>query len=300
MFGLRSGGNMNVIWSNFVQGINTLYSSRKLRFHDFFADQYKSFFKLDGDKPLKILEIGCGPGALAGALHRWYPNAEITAIDRDSEFIRFASENEQGIRFMEGDATALPFGDNTFDVTISNTVSEHIEPSKFYGEQMRILKSGGVCINLSSRKGICRTPDCLLESELEKNFWSEMSQYDDTFEKYSVCKYPMSESELFREMNFRGFESVTTAYATVDLTPDDPKFPRDMAREMINSLRFDSLDSLKSVKLSMPERVSDELIDEIEKAVNLRYDARIRDLERGVKHWETNLSIIMMVRGVKP
>ena len=291
---------MNVIWSSFVQGTNTLYFSRKLRFHDCFAEQYKSFFKLDGDKPLKILEIGCGPGALAGALHRWYPNAEITAIDRDSEFIRFAKENEGGINFLEGDATALPFPDNTFDVTISNTVSEHIEPSKFYGEQMRVLKSGGVCLNLSSRKGICTTPDCLLESELEQNFWKEMSQYDDTFEKYSVCKYPMNESNLFREMSDRGFQSVTTAYATIDLTPDDPKFPREMAREMINSLRYDSLDSLKSVKLSMPERVSGDLVAEIEKAVNLRYDARIRDLECGIKHFETNLSIIMMIRGVKP
>ena len=35
-------------------------------------------FNLDHNKNLKILEIGCGPGALAEALHRWYPKAEIT------------------------------------------------------------------------------------------------------------------------------------------------------------------------------------------------------------------------------
>ena len=80
---------MNVIWSKYVQGVNTLYDTRKLRFHDMFAEQYKALFDLDANHPFKILEIGCGPGALAGALHRWYPNAEITAIDRDSTFISF-------------------------------------------------------------------------------------------------------------------------------------------------------------------------------------------------------------------
>lgn len=129
---------MNVIWSKYVQGTKTLYYSRKLRFDDMFAEQYKSLFALDENRNLKILEIGCGPGALAGALHRWYTNAEIKAIDRDSEFIRFAREREDGITFMEGDITKLPFADCSFDVVISNTVSEHIEPSRFYGEQFRI------------------------------------------------------------------------------------------------------------------------------------------------------------------
>ena len=80
---------MNHIWSKYIQGTKTLYYTRKLRFDDMFSAQYKELFDLDETKKLKILEIGCGPGALAGALHRWYPNAEITAVDRDSEFIRF-------------------------------------------------------------------------------------------------------------------------------------------------------------------------------------------------------------------
>ncbi|MBO5024254.1 MAG: hypothetical protein J6D11_08115 [Clostridia bacterium] len=56
---------MNIVWSKYMQGIKTLYCSRKLRFNDVFATQYKSFFDLDESKPLKILEIGCGPGEFA-------------------------------------------------------------------------------------------------------------------------------------------------------------------------------------------------------------------------------------------
>ena len=143
---------MNTVWSEKVQGIKTLYLTRQLRFDDLFFPQYEKLFDLDKNAPLKILEIGCGPGALAQALHRWYPNAQITAVDRDSNFISFAKENCPGIEFLEGDATALPFAADTFDVTISNTVQEHIEPTAFWGEQLRVLKKGGVCLCLSTRK----------------------------------------------------------------------------------------------------------------------------------------------------
>jgi len=122
---------LNNIWSSNIQGINTLYLSRKLRFNDLFFGQYKDLFCIDKETEIKILEIGCGPGALAGALKRWYPKACIVGIDRDSEFIEYARKNEKDITFIEGDATNLPFDDNSFDVIISNTVSEHVEPSIF-------------------------------------------------------------------------------------------------------------------------------------------------------------------------
>ena len=108
---------MHTMWSDHVQGPMTLYLSRKLRFHDCFRPQYVD--KLQIARKARILEIGCGPGALAAALHRWYPDAQITGIDRDSRFIAFAKEHESGITFVEGDAAALPFPDQSFDVTIS-------------------------------------------------------------------------------------------------------------------------------------------------------------------------------------
>ena len=37
---------MNIIWSKYVQGVKTLYFSRRLRFHDMFAEQYQTLFDL--------------------------------------------------------------------------------------------------------------------------------------------------------------------------------------------------------------------------------------------------------------
>lgn len=290
---------MNVIWSKYVQGTKTLYYSRKLRFDDMFAGKYKALFDLDENRSLKILEIGCGPGALAGALHRWYPNAEVIAVDRDSEFVSFATAHEKGIKFMEGDATDLPFEDNTFDVTISNTVSEHIEPSKFYGEQLRVLKPGGICLVLSSRKGINLTSGCITFNEYEQEFWKKAEQYDDSMEKYSICKYPMNEAQLPAAMEKYGFNNIRTGYATIDLTPDDPKFSPELARDIINANRYSDLDGIDSVLYSMPEHFTADETEEMKRLTNVKYDTRIDKYNRGEKQWDTNVSIIMVVRGTK-
>ncbi len=290
---------MNVIWSKYVQGTRTLYYTRKLRFDDLFADQYRRLFDLNENRALKILEIGCGPGALAGALHRWYPNSKITAIDRDSEFIRFGSEHESGVNFMEGDATALPFEDNTFDVTISNTVAEHIEPSKFYGEQLRVLKPGGICLVLSSRRGINIDPSCITFSEYEQQFWKKAQEHDDTIDRFSVCKYPMSESEMPVSMAEYGFSNISTGFATIDLTPDNPRFSASLALDMINANRHTALDGIEAVLHTMPEHFTTQEVEEMKRLTNIKYDTRIEQYKSGEKQWDTNVSIIMIVRGIK-
>ena len=282
---------MNTIWSEHVQGTMTLYLSRKLRFDDMFFEQYKDVFDLDRNAKLRILEIGCGPGALAEAMHRWYPKAHVTAIDRDSNFISFAKENIKGIDFMEGDATHLPFEDNTFDVTISNTVQEHVEPTAFWGEQRRVLRPGGVCLCLSARKGLHCTAPCLAPTEEEKAFWESIPQQEDNLEKLSVCRFPKSESEIPASMEENGFTNVTTGYAIIDLTPDAPKYSAKMAELMIEAMRQNDLESIQSTR-------SDHA-GEIISVINSKYEERIRLYREGMKQWDTSVSVTMIVRGMK-
>ena len=282
---------MNNIWSEHIQGIKTLYLSRKLRFDDAFFDQYDRLFHLDHDRELKILEIGCGPGALAESLHRWYPGAQITAIDRDSSFITFAQENIAGVNFIEGDATHLPFENGTFDVTISNTVQEHIKPTAFWGEQRRVLKPGGICLCLSARKGIHCSAQCLETTREEKEFWESLPQSENELEKYGVCKYPMSEAELPASMEQHGFMNVTAGYAVIDLTPDAAKYSNKMAEDMMEAGRQSSLEAIRSAH-------SDHA-DEAIFAVNQKYDERLRLYRAGIKQWDTSVSVTMIVRGIK-
>ena len=282
---------MNNIWSDHVQGIMTLYLSRKLRFDDVFFAQYDHLFSLDHNKEMKILEIGCGPGALAEALHRWYPRAQITAIDRDSNFIAFAQKNIKDINFVEGDATHLPFENESFDVTISNTVQEHIEPALFWSEQRQVLKPGGVCLCLSARKGIRCTAPCLQLTSEEIEFWDSLNQLEDELQKYGVGKYAMSEAELPASMEKYGFKCVTTGYTIIDLTPDATKYPKEMAEAMIEEGRQSSLEAIQSVHSDHADKAIS--------AVNNKYDERLRLYRAGKKQWDTTVSVTMIVRGIK-
>lgn len=269
----------------------TLYLSRKLRFDDVFSEQYKKSFDLDENSDIKILEIGCGPGALAESLHRWYPKAQITAIDRDSNFISFAKENISGIEFREGDATQLPFCDQSFDVTISNTVQEHIEPTAFWSEQRRVLKPGGVCLCLSARKGLHCAAPCLEVTPEEKEFWENCLQPNDELDKYGVCRFPMSEAELPASMEQNGFLNVTTGYAIIDLTPDAPKYSAQMAETMIEAMRQTNLEAIQCNHSNQAEKAIS--------AVNAKYDQRLRLYREGIKQWDTSVSVTMIIRGTK-
>lgn len=289
---------MDTIWSRHVQGCMTLYSSRRLRFHDRFRERFVPLFGLE-DRPLRILEIGCGPGALAGALRRWYPKAEILGLDRDREFIRFAREHEPGVAFLEGDAAALPFPAEEFDVTISNTVQEHVEPSAFFGEQLRVLRPGGVCLVLSSRRGLHAAAPCLLWDEGEKQFWEKTMALDDSMEKYGVCRYPLSEAELPAVMERYGFREVCTGYVLADLTPDDPGVSPELAREMILSGEYNDLEALDSAALTLEERVTPAEVERMRKRIKEKYTLRLAQYARGEKQWDTSVSVIMTLRGVK-
>ena len=63
----------------------------------------------------RVLDVGCGTGILAGRLAaRGY---DLTGVDPSEGMLEEARKNITGARFIQGSGTALPFGDNEFDLT---------------------------------------------------------------------------------------------------------------------------------------------------------------------------------------
>jgi ubiquinone/menaquinone biosynthesis C-methylase UbiE len=98
----------------------------------------------------KVLEIAPGPGYFCMELAR-LGNYKITGLDISKSFVEIARQNaaEAGLKidFREGNASAMPFEDNTFDFTFCQAAFKNFsEPVKAIGEMYRVLRPGGVSV----------------------------------------------------------------------------------------------------------------------------------------------------------
>jgi ubiquinone/menaquinone biosynthesis C-methylase UbiE len=96
-------------------------------------------FGANGD----VLEVGCGTGLLLDRIRQYARSA--TGIDLSPGMLDKA--RARGLDVIQGSATALPFGDDSFDVTCSFKVLAHIpEVGLALAEMARVTRPGGVII----------------------------------------------------------------------------------------------------------------------------------------------------------
>jgi SAM-dependent methyltransferase len=100
----------------------------------------------DGDV---VLDVGAGIGGPSRTLARHF-GARVTALDPTERFCRLnrAITERAGladrVAVVEGDALALPFGDESFDVVWTQAVWQGIEDkARVAAELQRVLKPGG-------------------------------------------------------------------------------------------------------------------------------------------------------------
>jgi arsenite methyltransferase len=97
-----------------------------------------------------VLDVGSGAGldSLVAA-QMVAPGGRVTGIDMTPEMLakaRAAADEmaADNVEFALGEAEALPFGDEAFDVVISNGVIDLIpDKDAVYGEIFRVLRPGG-------------------------------------------------------------------------------------------------------------------------------------------------------------
>jgi len=100
---------------------------------------------------LDVLDVGCGEGYMTREIARRGAR-QATGIDKSPALIaaaRSGSAGQQGIRFGEADAAALPFGESSYDMAVANHVLNDLpDITGPVGELARVLRPGGRLVAL--------------------------------------------------------------------------------------------------------------------------------------------------------
>ena len=98
---------------------------------------------------LRWLDVGCGNGAFTDLIFQRHAPASLHGIDPSEEQLTFARGRAiSGVaQFTQGDAMALPYSDNSFDVAVMPLVIFFVpDPAKGVAEMARVVSPGGqVC-----------------------------------------------------------------------------------------------------------------------------------------------------------
>lgn len=133
-------------WSP-IQTAEVLEESRASRFRPEWRDVLLSYFGIA--QGMEVLEVCCGPGTLAPYLADGIHPGRVTGLDLDEEFIvraqaKAKAAGQVDLRYVVGDAYALPFSDAAFDAVTSYTgIGVLNDPAKAIAEMVRVCRPGG-------------------------------------------------------------------------------------------------------------------------------------------------------------
>jgi len=129
--------------------------------------------------PARALDLGTGTGAGAFAIALRFPRTEVVGVDLAAAMLaearrKTSPELAERVRFENGDASALPFADGSFELVA------HANMIPFFDELTRVLAPGGQALfafSFGPETPIYVTPERLKE-ELGRRGFTEFAEFD--------------------------------------------------------------------------------------------------------------------------
>jgi len=93
----------------------------------------------------RVLDVGCGPGALTAELVARVGPAAVSAVDPSEPFVAAARARNPGVDVQQASAEQLPFPDQTFDAALAQLVVHFMsDPAAGLAEMRRVTQQDGV------------------------------------------------------------------------------------------------------------------------------------------------------------
>lgn len=93
----------------------------------------------------RVLDVGCGTGALTGELVARLGAAAVAAVDPSEPFVAATRERHPGVDVRRSQAEQLPFPDGTFDAALAQLVVHFTkDPVQGLAEMRRVTRRDGI------------------------------------------------------------------------------------------------------------------------------------------------------------
>jgi len=98
----------------------------------------------------ELLDVGCGPGTITVDFAKRLAPGAVVGLDASESVLEQARELArddalQNVQFVSGDAYALPFDDDSFDIAHAHQVLQHVaDPVAVLREMARVVRPGGI------------------------------------------------------------------------------------------------------------------------------------------------------------
>jgi SAM-dependent methyltransferase len=93
----------------------------------------------------RVLDVGCGPGALTAELVRRLGPSAVSAVDPSEPFVAAVEERHPGVDVQRAAAEELPFADGTFDAALAQLVVHFMgDPVLGLREMARVTREHGL------------------------------------------------------------------------------------------------------------------------------------------------------------
>jgi ubiquinone/menaquinone biosynthesis C-methylase UbiE len=149
----------------------------------------------------KVLDLGCGPGAVAGELARRLGPEWVTALDPSEAFIAAVRRRYPGVSAHVGRGEELPFADGSHDTALAQlSVMFMDDVEAGLAEMARVTRPGGVV-------AICNWAGPVKQNPLDP-FWTAVRELDPEFRQHRGDFKPVVPYDVLESLGLQALERI--------------------------------------------------------------------------------------------
>ena len=162
--------------------------------------------ELRGDEA--VLEVGCGNGGYLGVLHQRQHRGLVCGLDLAPGMLPAAHGRAPDASLMIGDATCVPFADDSFACVLAMHMLYHVPDRRAaIGELRRVLRGSGVALVLTNGMQHLAELDDLVAAATKEVLSTEVRPMQRGQERFNVEGAPAQLAPFFTSVELHEMNS---------------------------------------------------------------------------------------------